>query len=64
MTSFLNYVTATLRALFAWRGSCNEFITSKTFLLQFVNDKTCMNIKAFVGRLANMVGKRDVRRKL
>ena len=23
MTSFLNYVTATLRALFAWRGSYN-----------------------------------------
>ena len=24
MTSFLNYVTATLRVLFAWRGSYNE----------------------------------------
>ena len=24
MTSFINYVTATLRALFAWRGSIND----------------------------------------
>ena len=24
MTSFLNYVTATLRTLFAWRGSCHD----------------------------------------
>ena len=27
MTSFLSYVTATLRALFAWRGSYNYYIT-------------------------------------
>ena len=26
MTSFLNYVTATLRALFAWRGSNNDIV--------------------------------------
>ena len=32
MTSFLNYVTATLRALFAWRGSYRESSPMDDFL--------------------------------
>ena len=39
---------------------CNEFITSKTFLLEFANYKTFINNKTFVGPLTRMAGKRDV----
>ena len=39
---------------------CNEFITSKTFLLEFANYKTFMNNKTFVDPLTRMAGKRDV----
>ena len=39
---------------------CNEFITSKTFLLDFENDKTFVNYKTFVGHLTRMAGKREV----
>ena len=39
---------------------CNEFITSKTFLFDFVNNKTFVNKKIFVGRLTRMAGKREV----
>ena len=39
---------------------CNEFITSKTFLVDFVNNKTFMNNKTFAGRLTRMAGKREV----
>ena len=34
---------------------CNEFITSKTFLLEFANYKT------FEGRLTRVVGKRNIK---
>ena len=33
---------------------CNEFITSKTFLLEFANYKTFINNKAFVGPLTHV----------
>ena len=36
MTSFLNYVTATLRTLYAWRGSFNSKVRFLAFLLYFV----------------------------
>ena len=39
---------------------CNEFITSKTFLLEFANYKTFINNKTFVGPSTRMAGKRDV----
>ena len=39
---------------------CYEFITSKTFLLDFVNNRTYVNFKTFVGHLTHMAGKSDV----
>ena len=36
---------------------CNEFITSKTFLVDHVNNKTFVNRKTFVGRLNAFGGK-------
>ena len=35
---------------------CNEFITSNTFLLDFVNNRTFVNNKTSVGRLKRMAG--------
>ena len=39
---------------------CNEFITSKTFLLDLVNNKTFVNNETFVGSLTRMAGKCEV----
>ena len=39
---------------------CNKFIMSKTFLLDFVNNKTLVNNKTCVGRLMRMARKHDV----
>ena len=50
MTSFLNYVTATLRALFAWRGSCHCPANSYIVLWPWSRSKVTIKVTTWYHR--------------